>query len=98
VRSKRASATEPEGNKALDEETSRTRAVEILRGLIDEVRLSPRNGKLDFHLIGNLAPIFGLCAKEHPGAKDTGGQIPLVPGARSEPWAIPALPVTIRSR
>jgi len=72
--------------------------VKILRGLIDEIRPSPRDGELDIHHVGNLAQILGLCAKKHPGDEDTGGQIPLVPGARPDPWSIPAAPVPIRSR
>ena len=54
--------------------------MEILRGLIDEIRLSPRDGKLDIYLVGNLAQILDLCAKKHPGAKDTGVPIMLVAG------------------
>lgn len=57
--------------------------MEILRGLIDEIRLSPRDGQLDIYLVGNLARILDLRAKKHPGAKDTGVQITPVAGARN---------------
>jgi len=70
-------------HEALNEETPRTEAVEILRGLIDEIQLSPRNGQLDIYLVGNLAQILDLCAKKHPGAKDTGVQTSLLAGARN---------------
>jgi len=67
---------------ALNEETSRDETVEILRGLIDEIRLSPRDDELDIYLVGNHAQILDLWARKHPGAKDTGVQITLVAGAR----------------
>ena len=70
---------------ALNQDDSRTDAATILRSLIDEIRLIPRNGQLDIYLVGNLAAILDLCAKKNPGARDTGVQITLVAGAGFEP-------------
>ena len=70
---------------ALNQDDSRTDAAVILRGLIDEIRLIPRDGQLDIYLVGNLAAILDLCAKKNPGARDTGVQITLVAGAGFEP-------------
>ena len=66
----------------LNEESSRAEAVEIPRGVIDEIQLRPNDGQLDIYPIGNLAEILTLCTNKNPGAKNTGVQITLVAGAR----------------
>ena len=38
----------------------------ILRGLIDEIRLTPMDGELAIYLVGNLAAILDLCEKKTP--------------------------------
>ncbi len=68
---------------ALNDEGSRAEATTILRGLIDEIHLIPKDGELAIYLVGNLAAILNLCAKKHPGAVATGVQITLVAGARN---------------
>jgi hypothetical protein len=51
----------------------RTEAVEVLRGLIEEIRLVPADGLLDIELAGDLAGILALAAGSN----------------RTHPWAIP---------
>ena len=60
-----------------------TEAVVILRGLIDEIRLTPMDGELAIYLVGNLAAILDLCEKKNPGAFAAGVQVTLVAGARN---------------
>jgi hypothetical protein len=67
---------------ALYDEGSRAEAVVILRGLIDEIRLIPKEGELAIYLVGNLAAILDLCEKKNPGAFAAGVQVTLVAGAR----------------
>lgn len=59
-------------------------AAAILRGLIDEVRLIPKDGDLAIHLVGNLAAVLELGAKKDPGASAAVAQITLVAGARKQ--------------
>ena len=56
---------------------------EILRGLIDEIRLVPVDGAIGLYLVGNLAAILNLCANKRPGAIAAGAQVTLVAGART---------------
>ncbi len=70
---------------ALNDEGSRAKACAVLRGLIDEVRLVPVDGRLGIYLVGNLAAILDLCAKKNPGASAAGVQVTLVAGAGFEP-------------
>ena len=51
---------------------TRTDAAGILRNLIDEIRLIPRDGQLDIYLVGNRAEILDLCAKRTPTPRETG--------------------------
>ncbi len=69
---------------ALDRDDTRSEAATILRGLIDEIRLTPDDGQLGIYLVGNLAKILDLCAKKNPGSTGTGLQITLVAGARKQ--------------
>jgi len=45
---------------ALNAPDARTEAAEILRDLIDEIRLVPENGRLEIELAGDLAAILAL--------------------------------------
>jgi hypothetical protein len=65
---------------ALNEEDTRLEAAECLRGLIEEIRLVPKSGKLQIELYGELAALLNL-ANKHPRSKETGVQITLVAGA-----------------
>jgi len=65
---------------ALNDEHTRLGAAECIRQLIEEIRLSPENGKLRVELYGELAAPLNL-ANEHPRSKGTGVQITLVAGA-----------------
>lgn len=55
----------------------------IIRGLIDEITLTPEDDRLRVDLKGDLVAILALDAKKKP-AGDTGGpeQVKLVAGAR----------------
>jgi site-specific DNA recombinase len=70
---------------ALSREDAREEAVAILRGLIDQIRLEPVDGRLGIYLVGNLAAILGLCTKKHPGSMGAGVQTTLVAGVGFEP-------------
>jgi len=68
----------------LQEET-RTEATEILRGLIDEISLTPENGKLRIDLRGELASILKLAVGSKKLATEDGEleQIKVVAGVRN---------------
>jgi len=68
---------------ALDRDDARNEAAEIMRGLIDEIRLVPIDGKIEIYLVGNLAAILELCAKKNPGSIRAGAQLTVVAGARN---------------
>jgi hypothetical protein len=68
---------------ALNKDATRTEAVGVLRGLIDEIRLVPEEKKLRIHLVGQLAELFALAQKYlQPGLGKTGLQVTLVAGTR----------------
>jgi hypothetical protein len=67
---------------SLNEEDTRLEAAECLRELIEEIRLVPKDGKLQIELYGELAALLNL-ANEHPRSRGTGVQITLVAGARN---------------
>jgi site-specific DNA recombinase len=69
---------------ALNEEDTRLEAAECLRELIEEIRLVPKDGKLQVELYGELAALLNL-ANERPRSKGTGAQITLVAGVGFEP-------------
>jgi site-specific DNA recombinase len=69
---------------ALNEENTRLEAAECIRQLIEEIRLVPKNGKLQVELYGELAALLSL-ANKHPRSKGAGVQITLVAGAGFEP-------------
>jgi site-specific DNA recombinase len=65
----------------------RVEAAQALRGLIDEVRLMPENGRLEIELLGDLAGILALGAggKQPATANRDGLQVTLVAGVGFEP-------------
>ena len=81
---------------ALDRDDTRFEAATILRGLIDEIRLTPDDGQLGIYLVGNLAKILDLCAKKNPGSTGTGLQITLVAGAGFRTYLTPPLRISLR--
>ena len=70
---------------ALDREDSRAEAVEILRQLIEEIRLIPLVGRLEIELHGNLASILQFAQNKQPGAVNTGMRIKMVAEEGFEP-------------
>ena len=57
---------------ALNVEEMRQEAGEIIRGLIDEIRLVPDGDELRIHLKGELAEMLALSTNKKPGSKGTG--------------------------
>lgn len=72
---------------ALLQEETRTEAAEILRGLIDEIRLTPEDGALRIDLKGALAGILRLAAGSKKPVTEGDGleQIKVVAGGGFEP-------------
>ncbi len=75
----------------LNKENARREATQILRSLVDEIRLHPIDGELQIELIGDLAALLsfadhGESPKEKPGSSfDPGRTKWLVAGAGFEP-------------
>ena len=57
---------------ALNHDASRYEAVEILRTLVDEIRLHPINGELQIELVGDLATLPGFAKEYDPDKKRPG--------------------------
>ncbi len=72
-------------HQALSQDEERGEAANILRGLIDEIRLIPQEGALGIYLVGNLATILALSTKQNPGPYGTGVLPTLVAGTGFEP-------------
>ena len=70
-------------HQALSQDEERGEAANILRGLIDEIRLIPQEGRLGIYLVGNLATILELSTKQNPGPYGTGVLPTLVAGTRN---------------
>ena len=70
---------------ALNDDSVRTEAAEVLRSLIERIRLIPREGELVIELIGALAGILALGKSERPRPFGSGAQITLVAGVGFEP-------------
>ena len=71
-----------------NEEGTRAQAAEILRGLVDEIRLGPSDdGHIKAELFGEIAAIFNLTRdkKTPPGNIVPGGAVSLVAGVGFEP-------------
>ena len=56
----------------LNKEDSRVEAAQILRSLVDEIRLHPIDGNLQIELIGDLAALLGFAQTKHAGNKKPG--------------------------
>ena len=69
---------------ALNAEATRAEAAEIIRSLIDEIRLIPDQGALVIELVGALAGILAL-AQKRPRSGTAGAQLTMVAGAGFEP-------------
>ena len=73
----------------LNHDASRYEAAEILRTLVDEIRLHPINGELQTELVGDLATLLGFAKEYDPDKKrpgrlgDPGRTKWLVAGARN---------------
>ncbi len=70
---------------ALNTEETRQEAGEIIRGLVDEIRLVPDGDDLRIHLKGELAEMLALSTNAKHGAKGTVLKTTLVAGARNLP-------------
>ncbi len=74
---------------ALNHDSIKDEAGEILRRLIDKIVLTPEDGGLKAELCGDLAEILALCApgeqnKKLPGTGVPGSQLSVVAGARKQ--------------
>jgi site-specific DNA recombinase len=67
---------------ALNAEGTRTEAAEMIRGLIEEIRLVPEKGSLRIELFGELGALISL-ANQHPRSSGTGVPVTLVAGERN---------------
>ena len=73
---------------ALHEEATSTKAFELIRSLVDEIRLVPVEGELKIELKGDLAAILGLCQTSKSPSGLTPErllQVMLVAGAHNQP-------------
>ena len=57
---------------ALNEDGAREEAAQILRSLVDEIRLHPIDGQLQIELIGDLATLLGFAEKKGADNKKPG--------------------------
>jgi site-specific DNA recombinase len=70
------------------DETTRHEAVEIIRGMVNAIRLTPdSHGELEIKLVGELAGIISLGeeAKNKSGQSDRAHSISMVAGTGFEP-------------
>ena len=72
----------------LNDDSIREEASNILRDLIEEIRLSPDGQTLRIELFGQLASLIAL-AQKLPRSAQAGVQITLVAGARYQPFRTP---------
>ena len=70
---------------ALNDGATRAEASEAIRGLIEEVRLVPENGRLHIELHGELAALLALGQEKHRRRGASAVQLTLVAGAGFEP-------------
>ena len=82
----------------LDEEDTRPEATNIVRDLVEEIRLHPEGKALNIELVGDLARILSF-ANEHPRRNKTAGvEVTLVAGARNRLYLLlfaPNLPLVV---
>ena len=72
----------------LNDDSIREEASNVLRDLIDEIRLSPDGRTLRIEIFGELASLIAL-AQENPRSAQAGVQVTLVAGARYQPFRTP---------
>ena len=72
-------------SEALNANDTRLEAGEIIRSLIEEIRLVPQDDQLKIHLKGELAEILAFSANQKPGSNGTGLKTTLVAGVGFEP-------------
>ncbi|WP_216333496.1 recombinase family protein [Rhizobium sp. X9] len=71
-----------------DDEESRTAAAEVIRTLVQDIVLTPVDGKVEIDVRGDLAGILTLSAQsKNPAAGAAGLQVKMVAGAGFEPAA-----------
>ena len=71
-----------------DSEERRVEAAEVLRTLVEDIILTPVDGKIEIDVRGDLAGILTLSVKkQNPAALATGSQVKMVAGAGFEPAA-----------
>ena len=71
-------------HETLNQQDIQSEASEAIRGLIDEIRLSPDDGNLKIELYGDLAGMLAL-ANNSPPSENEGLQVTLVAGVGFEP-------------
>ena len=72
---------------ALNKDELRTEAAEMLRSMIQTIRLVPENGELAIELVGELAGILAVTNEKSPRHGPRARQVTLVAGAGFEPAA-----------
>ena len=73
---------------ALNKEEQRSEAAEMLRSMIQTIRLVPEDGQLTIELVGELAGVLALTNEKTPRLVGPGGRrLMLVAGAGFEPAA-----------
>ncbi|WP_296104720.1 zinc ribbon domain-containing protein [uncultured Agrobacterium sp.] len=71
-----------------DSEEQRVEAADVLRTLVEDIILTPADGRIEIDVRGDLAGILTLSAqKQNPAALATGSQVKMVAGAGFEPAA-----------
>ncbi|KAB2759883.1 recombinase family protein [Brucella anthropi] len=71
-----------------DEEESRTAAADVIRTLVQDIVLTPVDGKVEIDVRGDLAGILTISTQsKNPAAGATGLQVKMVAGAGFEPAA-----------
>ncbi len=69
-----------------DSEERRTEAADVLRTLVEDIILTPADGRIEIDVRGDLAGILTLSAKkQNPAASATGSQVKMVAGTGFEP-------------
>ena len=81
---------------SLNDTGTRTEAANIIRDLVEEIRLHPDKDVLKIELVGDLARILSL-ANENPRRNGPAGvQLTLVAGARYRTYLTPPLRISLR--
>ena len=73
---------------SLNGEDTRQEAGEIIRALIDEIKLVPVDGERRVHLKGELAEMLALSTNKKPGSNGTGLKTTLIAGACNRHYSL----------